>query len=82
MRRESIAALRECLGQHLLLRKSRLESFCVLVVGVVRLRSRCVYGGIAKVLLSSKILRDVTYLPSRTKLEPFDTAGMGCMLRV
>src|ERR1700712_2958089 len=36
MRRESIAALRKCLGQHLLLRKSRLESFCVLVVGVLR----------------------------------------------
>src|ERR1700712_1482628 len=39
MRRESIAALRECLGQHLLLRKSRLESFCVLVVGVLLSRT-------------------------------------------
>src|SRR3954465_7589264 len=39
MRRESIAALRKCLGQHLLLRKSRLESFCVLVVGVLLSRT-------------------------------------------
>src|SRR3978361_515949 len=39
MRRESIAALRKCLGQHLLLRKSRLECFCVLVVGVLLSRT-------------------------------------------
>src|SRR3954462_12454232 len=39
MRRESIAVLRKCLGQHLLLRKSRLESFCVLVVGVLLSRT-------------------------------------------
>src|SRR3954463_3633747 len=39
MRRDVTAALRLTLG-HLTLRKSRLESFCVLVVGVLRRGSR------------------------------------------
>lgn len=34
-----IAALRHCLGEHLAMRKSRLESFCVLVVGVLLSRT-------------------------------------------
>jgi len=37
MRRDATAALRLALQGHLSLRKSRLESFCVLVVGVLLL---------------------------------------------
>ncbi|MFS8035483.1 IS4 family transposase [Xanthobacter sp. AM11] len=39
MRRDIIAALRHCLDKHLSMRKSRLESFCVLVVGVLLSRT-------------------------------------------
>src|SRR3982750_293384 len=39
MRRDSTAALRLALQGHLTLRKSRLESFCVLVVGVLLSRT-------------------------------------------
>lgn len=39
MRRDIIAALRLSLSGHLSLRKSRLESFCVLVVGVLLSRT-------------------------------------------
>ena len=39
MRRDVTAALRLALSGHLTLRKSRLESFCVLVVGVLLSRT-------------------------------------------
>src|SRR4051794_30967421 len=39
MRRDATAALRLALQGHLSLRKSRLESFCVLVVGVLLSRT-------------------------------------------
>ena len=39
MRRDATAALRLTLQGHLSLRKSRLESFCVLVVGVLLSRT-------------------------------------------
>lgn len=39
MRPDVIGALRHCLGAHLSMRKSRLESFCVLVVGVLLSRT-------------------------------------------
>lgn len=39
MRRDIIAALRRCVGEHLPMRKSRLESFCVLIVGVLLSRT-------------------------------------------